>query len=63
MYHRGDNLNKIYEAPFIIKCSNCGSHDVDVLAFEHWDLEIKCRRCGSYLDVGMYNETTYKNRD
>ena len=62
MYHRGENLNEINDVPFRIECTNCGSHDVDVIAFEHWDLEIKCKRCGSYLDVGMYNETTYKER-
>lgn len=63
MYHRGENLYEIKDVPFEIKCTNCGSHNVDVIAFEHWDLEIKCRRCGSYLDVGMYNETTYKEKD
>lgn len=60
MYHRGEKLNEIRDVPFRIECTNCGSHDVNVVAFDHLDLEIKCRRCNSYLDVGKYNETTYK---
>jgi ribosomal protein S27E len=59
MYHRGDTKQCQTSVPFEIKCTNCGSHNVDVIAFEHWDLEIKCKVCGSYLDVGKYNETTY----
>lgn len=61
MYHRGERTDKVItEAPFEIKCTNCGSHDVDVIAFEHWDLEIRCNKCGSYLDVGKYNETKFE---
>lgn len=59
MYHRGKEVFELKEVPFIIKCTNCGSHDVNVIAFEHWDLEIRCRRCGSYLEAGTYNETVY----
>lgn len=61
MYYRGSVKNKL-EAPFIIQCTNCGSHNVDVLAFDNHDLEIKCKQCGSYLDIGTYNETTYEDK-
>lgn len=61
MYHRGERTDKVItEAPFEISCTNCGSHDVDVIAFEHWDLEIRCNKCGSYLDAGKYNETKFE---
>lgn len=59
MYRNGEDISKMEEIPFVVMCTNCGSHDVDVIAFEHWDLEIKCRLCGSCLDVGKYNETRY----
>ena len=59
MYYRGSVKNKL-EAPFIVQCTNCGSHNVDVIAFENNELEFKCKHCGSRLDVGMYNEKTYK---
>ena len=59
MYHKG-NKEEAKEIPFEVICTNCGSHNVDVIAFEHWDLEIKCKRCGSYLSCGSYNETKYE---
>lgn len=31
----------------------------DVTAFEHWDLGITCKNCGSYLEYGSYNPTRY----
>ena len=61
MYHRETNTEEIKEVPFDVICTNCGSHNVDITAFEHFDLEIKCRRCGSYLDYGRYNPTTYND--
>lgn len=60
MYHKTEYNKENKDIPFIVKCTNCGSHNVDVVAFEHWDLEIHCKKCGSYLNVGRYNETTYK---
>lgn len=60
MYHRGrssEEVNK--EVPFDVICTNCGSHNVTVTAFEHYDLEIKCNRCGSYLSYGSYNPMSY----
>ena len=61
MYYKGKSKEEVKkEAPFEVICTNCGSHDVNVTAFEHWDLEIKCNRCGSYLLYGSYNETTYE---
>lgn len=60
MYYKGKSKEDTKrEIPFEIICTNCGSHNVDVIAFEHLDLEIKCRSCGSYLDCGTYNETKY----
>lgn len=59
MYHREKIKEDTIEIPFEVICTNCGSHNVDVIAFEHWDLEIKCRSCGSYLDCGSYNPTKY----
>lgn len=61
IYYKGRE-NSI-KPPFFIQCSNCGSHNVDIIAFEHWDLEIKCKKCGSYLDVGRYNETSYSGEE
>ena len=60
MYHRGKSKEEIKEVPFDVICTNCGSHNVTITAFEHWDLEIKCNNCGSYLSYGRYNPTTYK---
>ena len=60
MYHKGKRKEEIKEVPFEVICTNCGSHNVTVTAFEHWDLEIKCNNCGSYLSYGSYNPTTYK---
>ena len=61
MYHRA-RINKEYKAPFEIRCANCGSHNVTIVAFEYKDLELKCRSCGSCVDdVGTYNEMNYVN--
>jgi len=60
MYYKGTVKNRI-EKPFIVQCTNCGSHNVDVVAYDNHVLGIKCKGCGSYLDVGMYNETTYED--
>lgn len=59
MYHKTD-YNKEKKVPFLIECTNCGSHDVDVIAYEHWDLGFSCKRCKSWLNVGKYNETKYE---
>lgn len=60
MYRKGKRKEEIKEVPFEVICTNCGSRNVAVTAFEHWDLEIKCNNCGSYLSYGSYNPTTYK---
>lgn len=61
MYYKGKSKEEIKrEVPFEVICTNCGSHDVNVTAFEHWDLEIKCRSCGSRLEYGSYNPTKYE---
>lgn len=60
MYHKTNYNEKKKDVPFLVECTNCGSHNVEVTAFEYWDLEIKCNKCGSYLSVGRYNETRYK---
>ena len=59
MYHKSEYNKENKDVPFIVECTNCGSHNVDVVAFEHWDLGITCKKCGSWLSVGKYNETTY----
>lgn len=59
MYHKTEYNTEKKNVPFIIQCTNCGSHNVDVTAFDHWDLVISCCKCKSFLDVGKYNETTY----
>lgn len=59
MYHQTDYNNDKRPVPFRIECTNCGSHNVKVTAFEYYDLEIACNNCGSYLTYGSYNETTY----
>ena len=59
MYHKGENKIKI--VPFEIRCTNCGSHNVEVFAYEYRDLGIVCMTCGSRLDdCASYNETTYR---
>ena len=61
MYYRGKSKEETSKnIPFEVICTNCGSNNVDVMAFEHWDLEIKCRSCGSRLDYGCYNPTKYE---
>ena len=45
--------------PFEITCTNCGSHDVIITAFDHLNLEIKCKGCGAYLNCGRYNQSTW----
>lgn len=59
MYHRGKSKEDVNDVPFNIVCTNCGSHNVRVVAFEYYDLEIKCENCGSYLSCGSYNPTAY----
>lgn len=59
MYYRGEIEEEKREVPFDVICTNCGSHNVTVTAFEHFDLDIKCNSCGSYLSYGSYNPTTY----
>lgn len=60
MYYRGKSKEETREVPFDIICTNCGSHNVTVTAFEYFDLGIKCNNCGSYLgDYGRYNPTAY----
>ena len=63
MYYKGKDKTEVREVPFQVICTNCGSHNVDVTAFEHYDLEMKCNSCGSYLEYGRYNETTYTEFD
>lgn len=46
--------------PFKVVCTNCGSGNVTVIAFDHWDLDIKCNCCDSYLNCGRYNPMTYE---
>ena len=61
MYYEGRTLEEINAAPFKVICNNCGSHDVTIIAYEYYDLGIKCNRCGAFLgDYGKYNETDYK---
>ena len=62
MYYKGEKVKKV-EKPFIVKCSNCNSHDVWVYALENDDVMIKCKRCGSYIRVGAYNELEYKEEN
>ena len=58
--YRKGKTKKECKAPFEIKCSNCGSHNVTVTAFEYRDLEIRCRSCGNVIDdIGTYNEMNY----
>lgn len=59
MYYKGRSKEE-KEIPFDVICTNCGSHNVTVTAFEYWDLGIKCNSCGSYLSYGRYNPETYE---
>ena len=60
MYYKGKSMEEMNkQIPFDVICTNCGSHNVTVTAFEHWDLEIKCNSCGSYLTYGRYNPMSY----
>lgn len=59
MYYRGTKKEDVV-VPFEIKCTNCGSHDVNVIACEYYDLCIECNKCGSHLETGSYNETEYE---
>lgn len=60
-YRKGKN-EKEKKAPFEIRCTKCGSHNVVVTAFEHYDLEIRCRSCGQSVDdIGRYTEMNYVN--
>lgn len=58
MYYKSKRKENTF-VPFDVVCNNCGSHNVQVTAFEHYDLEIKCRSCGSYLSYGSYNPMKY----
>lgn len=58
MYHRGRTENI---SPFEIECANCRSHDVDVKMFRRNQFEIKCNKCGSYLNTNSYNELTFED--
>lgn len=60
MYCRGKSKEEIKDVPFDVVCTNCGSHNVTITAFEHLDLEIKCEKCGSYLTYGRYNPIKYE---
>lgn len=51
MNERMDNKKK---HPFAITCRKCGSNRVMVIAYEHQDLEIRCRVCGYELSCGTY---------
>ena len=59
MYIRGKIKGKVLK-PFEVKCTNCGSHDVNVVAAEWQDLFIVCENCNSSLQCGGYNETRYE---
>ena len=60
MYTKGRNMRTEKPKPFTVICNNCGSHDVTITAFEHYDLGIKCYNCGAYLNYGSYNEKEYR---
>ena len=49
---RMDGKNK---HPFAIVCRKCGSNDVTVTAYEHFDLEIICNNCGKCVSCGRYH--------
>lgn len=59
MYHKTNYHRDPKPVPFRIECTNCGSHNVNVTAFDYYDLQIACNCCGSYLTYGSYNETIY----
>lgn len=63
MYQYRKSKNKKEDkAPFEIRCTKCGSHNVEVFAFEYRDLGIRCRSCGQNVnDIGIYNEMNYMN--
>ena len=58
MYFRGIK-NAVRETPFEVICTNCGSHNVDVIAFDFRELGFCCKCCNSRLEVALYNETKY----
>lgn len=59
MYHKMNYQDRKL-VPFRVECTNCGSHDVNVTAFDYYDLQIACNCCGSYLEYNKsYNETLY----
>lgn len=60
MCHKGINSETTF-VPFKVECTNCGSHNVNIIAFECGDLGIKCNKCGSNLNVNSYNELKYNN--
>lgn len=41
--------------PFAITCRKCGSNRVSVYAYEHRDLEIRCKSCGNCVSCGVYH--------
>ena len=43
MYHKVEYLSENNFVPFEIRCTNCGSHNVEVFAYEYKDLGIICR--------------------
>lgn len=61
MYYRGNKKYENKEIPFDVICTNCGSHNVTVVAYGHWDLEFKCENCGSNLSDGKYNPMKYED--
>ena len=52
-------ISKNMSAPFSLKCSNCGSHDVNVFAKSNGDVELKCVCCKNVLTCKKYNEEVY----
>ena len=42
MYHKVEYLSENNFVPFEIRCTNCGSHNVEVFAYEYKDLGIIC---------------------
>lgn len=60
MYYEGRKPEDIKPKPFTIICNNCGSHNVNVTAYEFRDLGITCHCCGAFLGCGSYNETKYE---
>lgn len=56
---RNNKMDGKSKHPFAITCRKCGSNDVVVIAFDHRELEIKCRGRGLILDCGTYYTTEY----